>query len=413
MAGLFLYRFDRVNPLTELTLNQLRLRTSLKWRTYPEDVLPLWVAEMDVALAPPVQAALRAAIDLGDTGYPAGAGYAEAFCRFAGERWDWTDIGPDRIEVVPDVMTGIVEALRLITRPGDPVIIASPVYGPFFAFVTNADRRVLDAALGSDGRLDFVALEEAFRTARAGSDRPVFLMSNPHNPTGAVHTREELGQVALLAARHGVRVISDEIHAPLVLSGARFTPYLSVPGSENAFALTSASKSWNLAGLKAALLIAGTASLDDLARLPEVVGHGASHFGVLAHTAALKRGGSWLDGLLAGLEKNRGLLHALVAAHLPGCSLLHPEGTYLAWLDCSVLGESGQGRQKDGVARPHPGGPADFFLDSARVALSPGPDFGNGGAGHVRINYATNPEILTEAIERMGEAVRRRQNGSN
>src|SRR6185503_12712764 len=140
---------------------------------------------------------------------------------------------------------------------------------------------------------------------------------NPHNPTGVVPTRTELQAVAELAARYGVRVISDEIHAPLVLPGASFTPFLSVPGSADGFALFSASKGWNLAGLKAALLVAGPDALDDLARLPEEVGHGPSHLGVLAHTAAFTDGGEWLDQLLAGLAANRELLGRLVAERLP------------------------------------------------------------------------------------------------
>jgi cystathionine beta-lyase len=394
-----------MNPLTELTLAQLQQRTSIKWRKYPGDVLPLWVAEMDVPLAVPIQAALQRAIDRGDTGYPAGNDYAEAFRVFAADRWAWDGVDTARVALVPDVMMGIVEALRLITDPGDAVVITPPVYAPFFAFVTHADRHIVEAPLGADGRLDLDRLDGVFQSTRAQSDRPVFLLSNPHNPTGIVHTRQELEEVAVLARRHGVRVISDEIHGPLVLSGARFTPYLSVVGSDDAFALTSASKAWNLAGLKAALLIAGPDAASDLARLPEEVSHGPSHLGVLAHTAAFREGRSWLDALLAGLEDNRDLLTELVAEYLPGTSLRRPEGTYLAWLDFRALG----------LDEPSPGaglpvvsdlaGPARFFLDQARVALSSGHVFGYGGAGHARLNYATHPDILTEAVQRMGRAL--------
>jgi cystathionine beta-lyase len=207
--------------------------------------------------------------------------------------------------------------------------------------VTHADRRVIEAPLGANWRLDLDALADAFATARQVSDRPVLLLCNPHNPTGTVHTRAELTALAALAAlarRHGVRVISDEIHAARVLGGAEFVPYLSVPGAQNAFALFSASKGWNLAGLKAALLVAGPDAVDDLARLPEEVSHGPSHVGILAHAAAFDHGRAWLAALLDGLDHNRTLLADLVAEHLPQVELVRPEATFLAWLDCRRFG---------------------------------------------------------------------------
>ncbi|MGC1214890.1 MAG: MalY/PatB family protein [Micromonospora sp.] len=393
------------NPLTLLRLDQLRQRTSVKWRLHPSDVLPLWVAEMDVPLAPPVADALRRAVDLGDTGYAYGTGYAEALGDFAARRWGWNDFRVDHTTVVPDVMMGIVEVLRLVTDPGDAVVVCSPVYPPFYAFVSHAGRQVLEAPLGPDLRMDPGALDEAFRRARACGRRPAFLLCNPHNPTGVVHRRDELEAVAELADRHGVRVISDEIHAPLVLPGAHFTPYLTVTGAENAFALISASKAWNLAGLKAALAVAGPQTAADLARMPEEVSHGPSHLGVLAHTAAFRAGGPWLDLLLDGLDANRTLLETLLAKHLPSVTYHRPEGTYLAWLDCSRLGiDTEQPGSEPGVASDL-AGPAKMFLDRARVALSSGHVFGSGGAGFVRLNFATAPAILTDAVTRMGGAV--------
>ncbi|GAB3554528.1 pyridoxal phosphate-dependent aminotransferase [Arthrobacter tumbae] len=398
-----------MNPLTELTLAQLQQRTSVKWRTYAADVLPLWVAEMDVPLAPPIAARLKRAIDLGDTGYPAGNDYAEAFREFAAARWSWDGVEPDRVALVPDVMLGMVETLRLITGPGDPVVVTPPVYAPIFAFIEHADRKVLTAPLGDDGRLDLNALDDAFQRARSQSEHTVFLLCNPHNPTGTVHTRQELEGVAVLARRHGVRVISDEIHAPLVLPGASFTPYLSVAGSEDAFSLVSASKAWNLAGLKAALLLAGPAAASDLARLPEEVSHGASHLGVLAHTAAFREGRPWLESLLTGLNHNRALLEGLVAEHLPGAALVRPEGTYLAWLNFRALGFDEAAGNGGLAVVTDLAGPARFFLDNARVALSSGHVFGRGGAGHARINYATHADILTVAVQRMGRALSERR----
>ncbi len=246
-----------MNPLTQLSLAELRRRTSVKWRQYADDVLPLWVAEMDVPLAAPVAEALHDAVGRGDTGYACGTHYAEALGDFAARRWGWSDLPVDRTTLVPDVMLGIVEVLRLLTGPGDAVVVCAPVYPPFYAFVSHADRRVIEAPLGADQRMDTSTLEEAFRRARADGRRAVFLLCNPHNPTGVVHRRDELEAVADLAGRYGVRVVSDEIHAPLVLPGARFTPYLTVAGAEDALAVLSASKAWNLAGLKSALVVAG------------------------------------------------------------------------------------------------------------------------------------------------------------
>ena len=392
------------NPLEELTLQQLQLRTSMKWRAHPADVLPLWVAEMDVKLPPTVAETLRVAIDNGDTGYPCGTGLAEAVSQFASRRWQWHDLEVGRTTIVPDVMQGIVEVLRLVTDRGDAVIVNPPVYAPFYAFVSHDGRRVIEAPLDVNGRIDLAVLEEAFGRARAGGGKAAYLLCNPHNPTGSVHTADELRAVADLSRRFDVRVVSDEIHAPVILSGSRFTPYLTVPGGENAFALTSASKAWNLSGLKAALAIAGPEAVADLRRMPEEVSHGPSHLGVLAHTEAFRTGGDWLDLLLQGLDENRKLLGDLVAEHLPSVKHQWPQGTYLAWLDCRELGFNED--VTDGLAVvADMSGPARWFLNHARVALSSGHVFGTGGAGHVRLNFATSTTILTEAVSRMGRAL--------
>ncbi|MEU8782390.1 aminotransferase class I/II-fold pyridoxal phosphate-dependent enzyme [Streptomyces sp. NPDC048637] len=382
---------DDPNPLHRLSLDALRRRTSMKWRTYPEDVLPLWVAEMDVPLAAPVARAITDAVALGDTGYPAGTAYAGALADFARTRWGWDGLAVERTAIVPDVMLGIVEMLKLITGPGDPVVVNCPVYPPFYQFVTHMDRRVVEAPLGGDLRIDFAALEEAFRHAVARGCRAAYLLCSPHNPTGAVHSTKELTAVAALADRYGVRVVADEIHAPVVACDATFVPYLSVPGAENGLALMSASKAWNLAGLKAALAVAGRTAADDLARLPEEVSHGPSHLGIIAHTAALRDGRDWLDALCAGIDDNRRLLAGLLAERLPQVRYHPAAGTYLAWLDCRPLGLGDD--------------PAAAFLARGRVALSSGTSFGTGGAGHVRLNLATSPGLLTEAVRRMAAAV--------
>ncbi|MGW6059284.1 MalY/PatB family protein [Streptomyces sp. NPDC055189] len=382
---------EGANPLSRLSLEQLRRRTSMKWRTYPQDVLPLWVAEMDVPLARPVAEAITEAVALGDTGYPAGTAYAEALAEFAHKRWGWDGLAVERTAIVPDVMLGIVEMLKLLSVPGDPVIVNCPVYPPFYQFAGNLDRPVVEAPLGPDMRIDFTVLEEVFARAAGGARRPVYLLCSPHNPTGTVHTTAELTRVAHLARTHGVRVVADEIHAPIVATGTSFVPFLSVPGAENGLSLMSASKAWNLAGLKAALAVAGPEAADDLARIPEEVSHGPSHLGIIAHTAALRDGGEWLDALLCGLDDNRRLLSALLSEHLPAVGYTPARGTFLAWLDCRELGLGDD--------------PAEAFLQRGRVALSSGRPFGTGAEGFVRLNLAASPDVLTQAVRRMASAV--------
>ncbi len=379
------------NPLESLTLQQLRQRTSVKWNAYPDDVLPLWVAEMDVPLAPAVVEVLRKAVDIGDTGYATGKLYAEALADFATARWQWS-VDVEACTLVPDVMLGIVEVLKLVTGAGDPVIVNPPVYAPFFPFVQHMDRRVVEVPLTPTHRLDLEQLAVAFERETAGGARAAYLLCSPHNPTGTVHSREELTAVAELASRFGVRVVVDEIHSPLVYAASRHRPYLSLPGTQDAFSVLSASKAFNLSGLKAALAVAGPAAAADLARMPEEVGHGPSHLGVIAHAAALTRDNGWLDELLAGLDHNRRLLSALLGELLPQVSYRQPQGTYLAWLDCRRLGLATD--------------PAEVFLTRGRVALNSGPTFGVEGEGHVRLNLATSSAILTEGVTRMAVACR-------
>ena len=202
------------NPLQALSLNQLRQRTSVKWRHYPPDVLPLWVAEMDVPLAEPITEAVTRALALGDTGHAGGPQYAQAMADFAATRWGW-DLDVAGTAIVPDVMLGIVEVLKLITSQGDTVVINSPVYRPFYQFLTHMDRRVLEAPLSAEHRIDLDVLGDAFAAATTGGRMAAFLLCSPHNPTGTVHGEDELLAVAALAARYGVRVVADEIHAPL------------------------------------------------------------------------------------------------------------------------------------------------------------------------------------------------------
>ena len=206
-------------PLLGATEAELRRdRTSVKWVAYPPDVLPLWVAEMDAAPCPAVAQAVSAAVQRGDTGYGWGPRYAAAVARYAHEAWGW-EIDTSAAMIVPDVMIGAAELLRLLTDEGGPVVVSPPVYDSFFGFVDAIGRRRVDAPLTPAGRLDPEALRTAFREATAGGERAAYLLCNPHNPTGTVHSPAELASLAALAEEHGVRVVADEIHAPLVYDG--------------------------------------------------------------------------------------------------------------------------------------------------------------------------------------------------
>jgi len=361
-------------------LTILRRRRSSKWVEHPPDVLPAFVAEMDVALAPPVRAALHEAIELGDLGYAEPAGLFEAFAGFAQRRLGWAPRS-DRLRLVPDVMAGIVEALRVLTEPGDGVVITPPVYPPFFDGIPEAGRRVVEVPL-ADGELDLDGLDRAFSDgARA------FLLCNPHNPTGRVPERARLEAVAELAERRGALVLSDEIHAPLTLPGARHTSFGAL-GDRRCVVLSSASKAFNLAGLKCALAVAGS---DDVARqldrLPPELRFRAGILGVTGSQAAFEHGDAWLDELLAALDLNRRRLAELLREHLPAVGYRPPEASYLAWLDCRALGRGDD--------------PAAAFLERGRVALAAGHEFGAPGRGFARLNIGTSEELLAEAVVRM------------
>ncbi|WP_270888080.1 MalY/PatB family protein [Pedococcus sp. 5OH_020] len=378
------------NPLLGPGLDRLRERRSVKWRLYGADVLPLWVAEMDVVPAEPVRRAVIDAVERGDTGYPWAPDYAEALADFAARRWGWRP-DPSRMKLVPDVMLGVAEVLQLVTRPGDAVVVNPPVYPPFFDFVRGLDRRVVEAPLSDEGRIDLEVLERALTAATQDGGRAAYLVCNPQNPTGAVHTPEELTAALTLAASYGVRVVADEIHAPLVPSGATFTSVVSLEAGARAVALMSASKAFNLAGLKAAVAIPGPEAAADLERMPEVVSHGASHLGVVSHRAAYLEGDPWLDALLTGLDENRRLLRDLLTAQLPSVRYRVPEGTFLAWLDFSELDLGAD--------------PSAVLRERAKVALHPGPGFGSGAESHARLNFGTSPEIVREAVSRIASAV--------
>lgn len=384
-----------ISPLDDITLTDLRRRRSYKWRAFPPDVLPAFVAEMDFPLAPPVVTAIVEAVMSGDCGYAwPDQELSAALASFERARFGW-DLDPDGVVLIPDVMAGVAELLRLALNPGDGVVINTPVYPPFFSHIAEAGCRVVEAPLALSARgfeLDLGALEQAFI---AGSR--AYLLCNPHNPTGRVFSRKDLERVAELADRHDVLVLADEVHAPLRLPGANHTPFLSLgsPATSRAISLVSASKGWNFPGLKCAQAVVASEAMRAMTRrLSGDVVFRAGHLGILASIAAYRQGGAWLDEVIRVVDRNRDLLSDLVAERLPGVRYLPPEGGYLAWLDCRSLGLAEE--------------PAEFFLTRGRVALGSGPGFGAPGAGHVRITMATSEGILRQIVDRMSTALRSR-----
>lgn len=369
-------------------LERLRERTSAKWRLFPPDVLPLFVAEMDYPLAPPIIRVLQERIAASDSGYVASPQeVGVAFSGFASRRWGWR-VDPSGIRTTTDVSVCIVETLRRVIRPGDGVIIMSPVYAPFTDLVSEAGGTPVDVPLTGDVGFDLDAVAAALH----GGARAM-LISNPHNPLGHPHSAESLAALAELAAAHGVTVVSDEIHGPLAHAGHEFTPFLSVSDAarEWGIAVTSASKAFNLAGFKCALMIAasdrGIAVLDGMW---EEVAYRTSILGYHASVAAFTEGDDWLDGAIAAIDRSGALLTALLAEHLPEVVYAPPKASYLAWLDCRALGWGDD--------------PAARALEVARVALNPGIEFGPSGAGFARLNLACSPEVLTEAVRRLASA---------
>ncbi len=374
-------------------LAALRGRLSAKYQTYPADVLPAWVAEMDFPLAAPVAQALHAAIDRSDTGYRSGIGVAEALADFSMRTWAWA-VDPARVIVLPDVLTGVAQSLLAMTAPGDGVVVTPPVYAPFFSTVSQvAARTVVEVPMrrAGDGTfgLDLDGLADAF----ARPDVTAFLLCSPHNPTGSVPTADELAAIAALAERHGVVVIVDEIHAPLTLPGAVHVPYLPLVADDvPAVSLVSASKAWNLPGLKCAQLVATDAAHRRLrASMPMEALFGTGHLGAIAAVAAYRDGGPWLAQVLEVLDHNRRLLVGLLDARLPLAGYVAPAATYLAWLDLRAYDVGPD--------------PARLLLDRGRVALSSGTAFGTGGFGHARLNLATSGAVLSEAVDRMAAAL--------
>lgn len=385
-------------PWAELDPDKLRpQRSSVKWTRYPADVLPMFVAEMDFAVAPEVRRALVQRIEASDTGYLDGPGpLAPAFADFARDRWGW-EILEDAVHIATDVATGVVESLRVALPSGGRLVLPTPCYPGFFEMLQELNFEVVEVPLrlpateGSDEdhapSLDLPAIEREF-ASEAGAT--AFILCNPHNPHGVPFSVDELTSLARLSAEHGVFVVSDEIHAPLTHADATFTPFAPLAAAAGALAVTatSASKGWNLAGAKCSVIVAADERANRvLAKLPPEVSTRTSILGLHANLTAFTHGRDWLDRTVAQIEANQQLLTELVTDHLPGVVYRPGSAGYLAWLD---LRGAGLGEH-----------PAARILDEARVALNDGRYFGRGGEGFARLNLACAPDTIVRGIDRI------------
>ncbi len=384
-------------PNASEAMARLRESRGEKWTVYPEDVIPVWVADMDLDIAPPIKAALARMLERPDLGYPIHPRPTQLPTRLAerlAARFGW-QIEPRRVELITDVVQGIFVSLAQWAEPGEGVVIQTPIYPPFLGAVREMKRRIVENPLAADAGGYAVDLDGLRAACDAGTR--MILLCNPHNPSGRAFTRAELEGIAAIAEERDLVVVSDEIHAELVFSGAKHIPFASLAPEVEARTVTlySASKAFNIAGLRCAAAIFGSDTLRRrFLELPRHLRGGLGTMGLEATRVAWTESDTWLAETLALLEENRDFLVRRVRETLPGVVCHSPEATYLAWLDCRSLG-----------LEPSP---YDFFLDRARVATSDGAAFGTPGEGFVRVNFATQRPILSEALERMAKSLEQR-----
>jgi cysteine-S-conjugate beta-lyase len=379
------------------TVATLRSRGSFKWTAPGPDGLGAAVAEMDFGAAPPILDALAGLSATANFGYlppPLADELAAACAEFMARRYGWqTD--PADIHPIPDVIKGLELAITQFSRPGSPVILPTPAYMPFLIVPKFLGREIIQVPMLDDGTgfftFDLDGIDAAFR---AGGHLLIFC--NPYNPLGRVFHAGEMAQLTDLVDRRGGRVFADEIHAPLVYPGQRHIPYAatSETAAGHTLTATSASKAWNLPGLKCAqVILTNEADRKHWADMGMFASHGASNPGVVANIAAFRRGEAWLDEVIGYLDDSRRLLAGLIRQELPGVRYRPPDGTYLAWLDCTAL--------------DLPQSPGELITDRARITVVDGPAFGTGGAGAFRFNFATPQPILAEMVEQIAAVLTR------
>lgn len=378
-------------------LAELQTHKSEKWRAFPADVLPLPVAEMDFPVAEPIRRTIIEMINKSDLGYLGNIPeLGQAFSEFSTRRDGWTP-DPLQVRVAADVGVGIVEVLRVITQPGDKIMINSPVYPNFWTWCRETQLDYIDVPLtlsdteinGSPWHLDWEGIEKTYK-----SGLKVHLICNPHNPLGRVYTREELERLVKLAHENNVIIISDEIHSPLTFSEQKFTPILSISDEARAVSITvtSSSKGWNIAGLKCAIIVTQDAALfERLNAIAPATHYRASLLGAFASVAAFREGEPWLNKLMAQLDHNRKLVADLLQEKLPLAKSHMPHCSYLSWIDFSGYNLDVE--------------PSIHFVEKGKVAFQPGIRFGEQWAQYLRLNFATSPEIIEEAINRAAQSL--------
>lgn len=368
-------------------------RSSSKWRRFPSDVIPMHVAEMDFDVAPEIRQVLVEMIERSDLGYLGPVPeVAQSFAQFAQSRWNWK-IDKSKLKLATDVGVAAVEILRSITTPGDRVLINSPVYSSFQGWIAEVGAKVHDVPLirsGQSWRLDLPGIQKAF-----ADGVKVYLLCSPQNPVGTIHSKEELLAISKFAQEHDAIVISDEIHAPL--SWKAFTPYLALGESAEltGVTITSSSKAWNTAGLKAAFLISQSEKMVGLmSKLPDAMHWRSSLLGAFAMATSFGSATNWLDETNQKIQANYEFLKTELKNALPKAELAEMESTYLAWIDLSAYELQN---------------PAAEILRDGRVSLVPGEDHGGGEnfKKFVRLNFATSQERIRESVRRMASVLQR------
>ena len=375
-------------------LTERRGSGSVKWDECPsDDVIPLWVADMDFRAAPAIQEALRRRLEHGVFGYAlVGDDYYEAIISWFQRRHQWT-ICREEILYTTGVVPAMSVAIKALTMPGERVLILSPDYNCFFSSIRNNGCEVLECALRFTRNNRFEVDWADFEAKCADEKTTVFLLCNPHNPTGRVWTKAELQQMNDICLKHHVKVVSDEIHCELIMPGCRFQPFAAVSEQcrQNSVTLNSPSKSFNIAGLQIANIICPQPEwrrrIDRAININEVCD--VNPFGPVALIAAYNESEAWLDELCAYLWGNYQALCEFAADHLPKWHITPMEGTYLPWVDITATGMTSQQY-------------ADTLLNNAKVWVNPGTMYGpQSGEGYIRLNIACPRSRLLEALQRI------------
>lgn len=387
---------DVTSRLDAITIDDLRAAGGTKWATHPQ-AIGAWIAEMDFGVAEPITRALHASVDTARFGYTPealNAALARAYSEFAARRYG-VEIDPHMVRSLPDVLAGMAVIVDYYTRPGSAVIVPTPAYMPFLLLPDWWDREIVQVPMARDGDRWVYDLD-ALAAAYDAHDAQLLVLCNPHNPIGRVLTREEMLAIADVVEAKGGLVFSDEIHAPLIYPGAHHVPYATLDERTAAHTITatSASKAFNLPGLKCAQIVfSNPAHREAWTRAGRWTEHGASMPGIDANIAAYDHGEPWLADTLAYLDRNRKALTRLVADRLPGVRYSEPEATYLALLD---FRETGLGDD-----------PAAILREEGGVALTSGPACGQAARGFARLNFGTPLPILEEIVARIAGVLAR------